>query len=127
MLDSPIRLLGIDVGKLWRALPASLARLSGELCTALGRPHTFTAADVPLIEGTYVGPGYAAFTAAARAAIRTLAQSQGIILDPVYTGKALAGLLDLIENGRFTPDETVIFIHTGGLPGLWAFADQLSH
>ena len=126
LLDSPIRLLGIDVGKLWKALPASVARLASRLCTALGQPHTFTAADVPLIEGTYVGPGYAAFTAEAEAAIRTLAQREGVILDPVYTGKALAGLLDLIKNGRFTPDETVIFIHTGGLPGLWAFADQFS-
>jgi D-cysteine desulfhydrase family pyridoxal phosphate-dependent enzyme len=125
LLGSPIKLLGIDVGKLWKAFPASLARLAGDLCEALGEPHVFRPEAVPLIEGRYVGPGYALLTAETAAAIRTLAQSEGIILDPVYTGKAFAGLLDLISNGRFAPHETVIFLHTGGLPGLWAFADQL--
>ncbi|MCB8985412.1 MAG: D-cysteine desulfhydrase family protein [Ardenticatenaceae bacterium] len=122
LLGSPIRALGIDVGKLWKAFPASLARLAGELCAALGEVHTFHPADVPLIEGTYVGPGYAVLTDASRTAVRLLARTEGILLDPVYTGKALAGLMDLVGNGRFTPDETVIFLHTGGFPGLWAFS-----
>lgn len=126
LLDSPIQLLGIDVGKLWRAFPASIARLAGELCTALGQPHSFQAEDVPIIEGRYVGPHYAAFTAEAANAIRRLAGSEGIVLDPVYTGKALAGLLDLVGNGRYSTSETLIFLHTGGLPGLWAFGEQLS-
>ena len=118
LLDSPIKLLGIDVGKLWRAFPASIAKLAGQLCAALGQPHTFRAEDVPLIEDRYVGPGYAVLTTESVQAIRSLARREGIILDPVYTGKAFAGLLDGVENGRFAPDETVIFLHTGGLPGL---------
>jgi 1-aminocyclopropane-1-carboxylate deaminase/D-cysteine desulfhydrase-like pyridoxal-dependent ACC family enzyme len=126
LLHSPIKVLGIDVGKLWKALPASLARLAGQLCAALGESHTFRRGDVPLIEGRYVGPAYAAFTAEAGAAIRTLAQGEGIVLDPVYTGKAFAGLLDLIRRGYFAADEQVIFLHSGGLPGLWAFADQFN-
>jgi 1-aminocyclopropane-1-carboxylate deaminase/D-cysteine desulfhydrase-like pyridoxal-dependent ACC family enzyme len=52
--------------------------------------------------------------------MRLVASTEGIILDPVYTAKAMAGLLDLIANGRFARDETLIFLHTGGLPGLWA-------
>ncbi len=122
LLGSPIRVLGIDVGKLWKAFPASLARLAGELCAALGEVHTFRPADIPLIEGTYVGPGYAVLTDASRTAVRLLARTEGILLDPVYTGKAMAGLMDGVGNGRFTPDDTVIFLHTGGFPGLWAFS-----
>jgi 1-aminocyclopropane-1-carboxylate deaminase/D-cysteine desulfhydrase-like pyridoxal-dependent ACC family enzyme len=75
---------------------------------------------MPIIEGDYVGPGYAQDTVEAGRAIRTMAESEGILLDPVYTGKALAGLLDLVGKGRFGADEQVIFLHTGGTPGLWA-------
>ncbi|HFE67346.1 MAG TPA: pyridoxal-phosphate dependent enzyme, partial [Chloroflexi bacterium] len=99
--------------------------LASDLCAALGEPHTFAPADVPMIEGTYAGPGYSVFTEDTAVAIRTLAQTEGIILDPVYTGKAFAGLLDLIRQGRFAAEETVIFLHTGGLPGLWAYEDAL--
>ncbi|HRI56907.1 MAG TPA: D-cysteine desulfhydrase family protein, partial [Anaerolineae bacterium] len=63
---------------------------------------------------------------AERAALRLLASSEGLLLDPVYTGRALAGLLDLIRQGRFAAEETVVFWHTGGLPALFAYADQLS-
>ncbi|MCI0393705.1 MAG: D-cysteine desulfhydrase family protein [Chloroflexi bacterium] len=126
LLDSPVRLLGIDVGKLWKAFPVSIGRLAGELCAALGEPHDFRPEDVPIIERTYAGPAYAVLTAEAGQAIQTLAQSEGIVLDPVYTGKAFAGLLDLIRQGRFRPGEHVIFLHTGGAPGLWAYEEPLS-
>lgn len=120
LLGSPVRLLGIDVGRLWKGFSASIARLATELCAALGRPRGFEAADVPLIEARYVGEGYALPTAAGQQAIETLAQSEAIVLDPIYTGKAMAGLLDLIDSGRFAAGERVVFLHTGGEPGLWA-------
>lgn len=126
LLDSPMRLLGIDVGKLWKALPGSLARLAEALCAALGQPASFSTADVPLIEGRYVGPGYAVFTKESAAAVSLLARTHGILLDPVYTGKAFAGMVDLVRRDRFRRDEHVIFLHTGGLPGLWAFAELLA-
>ncbi|NKQ36674.1 MAG: D-cysteine desulfhydrase family protein [Chloroflexi bacterium] len=126
LLHSPIRLLGIDIGKLWKAFPASIARLASDLCAALGEPYTFAPADVPMIEGEYAGPGYGVFTEDTAVAIRTLAQTEGIILDPVYTGKAFAGLLDLIRQNAFPPDGTIIFLHTGGLPGVWAYENAIS-
>ncbi len=122
LLGSPIQVLGIDVGKLWRTFPASIARLATEVCTFLGRPHTFAANEVPMIENTYVGQGYAQLRAEAVAAIRLVAQLEGVLLDPVYSGKAFAGLLDLVANGRFNSDAQLIFLHTGGLPGLWPYA-----
>jgi L-cysteate sulfo-lyase len=130
MLDSPLRLLGIDVGKLWKAFPISLARLASRLCAHLGQANRFQAADVPIIEEVYSRPGYGRFSPMAAAAIRRLAQLEGILLDPIYSGKAFAGLLDMIGDGRFgrgpLAAEHIIFLHTGGLPGLWAQADQLA-
>jgi D-cysteine desulfhydrase family pyridoxal phosphate-dependent enzyme len=120
LLDSPVQVLGIDVGKLWKGFPASIARLASDICLTLGSPRRFGAADVPLIEGRYVGPGYALATAAGQRAMEMTAGSEGILLDPIYTGKAMAGLMDLIEQGRFAAGERVIFLHTGGEPGLWS-------
>ena len=66
------------------------------------------------------GPGYAIPSEAGNAAVSLLAEREGIFLDPVYTGKAFAGLLELAEEGAFAPEETVLFLHTGGAGGLFA-------
>lgn len=125
LLNSSLHLLGIDVGKLWKAFPVSIARLAGELCSRLGEPRPFSSEQVPLIEKTYVGERYAALTQPCRNAIRRLAQLEGILLDPVYTGKAFAGMLDLVEQGQLGKDEPIVFLHTGGLPALFAFDNEL--
>jgi len=125
LLNAPIRVLGIDIGKLWKGFSHSISRLANELLTTLGGVAQFTPETVPLIENGYAGAAYAAPHPPAMAAIRLLARSEGIILDPVYTGKAFAGMLDMIENGRFAADDILIFLHTGGVPGLWAYGDSL--
>jgi D-cysteine desulfhydrase family pyridoxal phosphate-dependent enzyme len=121
LLGSPLRPLGIDVGKLWRAMPSTIARMAGELCTRLGQARTFAPDEIPFVKETYVGQGYAVPTAGGRAAMRRLARLEGLVLDPVYTGKAFSGLLDLVEKGQLGQDEPIIFLHTGGVPGLFAF------
>ena len=68
----------------------------------------------------YIGGEYAAPTTESAQAIKLAAQTEALILDPVYTGKALAGLMDHIREGLVGPDDTVVFIHTGGLPNLFA-------
>jgi D-cysteine desulfhydrase family pyridoxal phosphate-dependent enzyme len=68
----------------------------------------------------YFGEGYAIPTAAGIEAIRIVARSEGVLLDPVYTGKAMAGLIDHIRNELIDPAETVVFLHTGGAPGFFA-------
>lgn len=68
----------------------------------------------------YVGPGYGKMTEETRGAMSLLAQSEGVFTDPVYTGKALGGLIDLIREGRWIRGETVLFWHTGGLPAIFA-------
>jgi D-cysteine desulfhydrase len=73
----------------------------------------------------YVGPGYSIPTEEMAEAVRIFARVEGILLDPVYTGKAAAGLLDLIRKGYFGKGEKVLFLHTGGAPGLYAYQDVL--
>jgi D-cysteine desulfhydrase len=87
-------------------------------------PHSFEAQDF-IVHDAYLGGGYGVLGDPEREAIRLLAASEGLLADPVYTGRALAGLLDLIRQGRFGVDETVVFWHTGGLPALFAYAEQL--
>jgi D-cysteine desulfhydrase family pyridoxal phosphate-dependent enzyme len=120
LIGSSLRPLGIDVGRLWKDFPSSIARLASELCARLDQPHTFTPTEIPLIENVYVGSRYGAPSEQGLAALRRLARSEGVILDPVYTGKAFAGLIDLVEHGQLGRAEPIIFLHTGGLPALFA-------
>ncbi len=80
--------------------------------------------DLITVYDEYIGEAYGAPTDEMKEAVRLVARTEGIILDPVYTGKAMAGLIDLIRKGRFERDDVVVFLHTGGIPGL--FAEQQS-
>lgn len=73
----------------------------------------------------YVGPGYSLPTEEMREAVTLLARLEGILLDPVYTGKAMAGLIDLVRQGQFGSDENVLFVHTGGVPALFAYPEHV--
>lgn len=119
MVDSPLHLIGIDVGRLWKNFPASIACLAEDICARLGHQYHFSPQDVPLIEREYVGPGYAQLSPACQSAVVRMARREGVLLDPVYTGKAFAGLLDLLERGKLGQSEPVIFLHTGGAPALF--------
>ena len=77
------------------------------------------------INDSYVGEGYGIPTKECIDAIRLVAQTEGIFLDPVYTGKAMAGLIDLVNKGYFKSKETIVFIHTGGIPALFAYHEDV--
>jgi D-cysteine desulfhydrase family pyridoxal phosphate-dependent enzyme len=124
LMDSSFSLLGIDVGKLWKGFPTSLARLTGEICRRLGAKRVFKPGEIPLLEAVYADPKYGVPSPGGQDAIRQLARMEGILLDPVYTGKAFAGMLDLIDKRELGANEPVIFLHTGGLPALFAFEGQ---
>jgi len=121
LMDSSLALLGIDVGKLWKGFPASLAHLAEEICSHLGEPRVFSTRDVPLLEEVYAAPKYGSPSPAGMSAIKRVARLEGILLDPVYTGKAFAGLIDLLEKGQLGSNEPIIFLHTGGQVALFAF------
>ncbi len=73
----------------------------------------------------YLGDGYGIPTKECIEAIKLVARTEGIFLDPVYTGKTMSGLIDLIRKGRFTSKDTVIFLHTGGVPAIFAYQKEI--
>jgi L-cysteate sulfo-lyase len=120
-----VPLLGISVDEPEAELKAHVAGLATRTAVHLGRPHAFTAGDVR-VNADYLGGGYAVMGELERDAIRTMAREEGILLDPVYTGRAFGGLLDLIRRGAFGPGQNILFWHTGGSAALFAYAGELT-
>lgn len=100
------------------------AALATATAALIGLDAQFTPEDIRL-DGGYVGEAYGVATPAGLAAIRLLAESEAIFLDPVYSGKAMAAMLHAIRQGAYAPDESVLFLHTGGGPSLFAFGEAL--
>ncbi len=115
------RILGISVDEPEEWLKNEVSQLASATSEKLGDRIEFIPADV-LVNADYCDAGYGVVTEREREAIRLFANSEGLLLDPVYTGRAAAGMIDLIRKGFFKSGETVLFLHTGGLPAL--FADQ---
>jgi len=90
----------------------------------LGHGGVVPAGQVTVMDD-FVGPGYAKPTDAMREALRLAARFEGLVLDPVYTGKAFAGLLALARSGRFGKDQALLFVHTGGAPGLFGYPESI--
>lgn len=100
-----------------------ISRMSRRLCAdALGLIDFHIAPDELSLEvdDSFVGAGYGQATDASRQAAELLARTEGLVVDPVYTAKALACLISYVRQGRFSDDQTVVFWHTGGIPGLFA-------
>ena len=95
------------------------AALATEAADRLGSPEKFTPEDV-LINDDYIGAGYGMFTQLEREAIQVFASQEAILLDPVYTGRAAGGLIDLIHKGYFKKTDQILFWHTGGTPAIFA-------
>ena len=91
--------------------------------------HIGLPADIPaeavVCFDEYVGPGYSLPTPEMAEAVRMLARLEGVLIDPVYTGKAMAGLIDLVRKGTFDKDENILFVHTGGSPALYVYMDEI--
>jgi D-cysteine desulfhydrase family pyridoxal phosphate-dependent enzyme len=122
------RLVGISPGHPAAYLTPRVAEVAAETAALLHLPdahRAYAAADVQL-DDSYVGPRYGTLTPECVEAVRLVARTEGLLLDPVYTGKAMAGLIAHIRRGRITSHDTVVFIHTGGTPGLFAYHEELS-
>lgn len=101
-----------------------VARIASAAARLLGLDLAFGPEDV-ISHGDYIGEGYGVLSAAARDAFLLAARSEGLILDPVYTGKAMAGLCDHVRRGLVGRGERVVFVHTGGNPAVFAYAEDL--
>ncbi|MCG3882498.1 D-cysteine desulfhydrase family protein [Psychrobacter sp. Ps3] len=99
----------------------SLANSTAQLIAA---DYQFTADDL-ILNSDYVGDGYGVIGVLEKEAIALTAQNEGILLDPVYTGRAMGGLVDMIRTEQIKATDNVLFWHTGGAPALFAYADDL--
>jgi len=104
---------------------AEVAQIANDCAAYIGAPYRFQREEIGVTYG-YKGGGYGVLGELERSAIRLLARSEGILLDPVYAGRAFGGLLDLLRQKRFAPEENVLFWHTGGAPALFAYAGELA-
>lgn len=119
----PFEVIGIAVGQPAAQMVPKVAALATAAAALLDADPVPESAVV--IRDEYIGLGYGQLDAATAAAIRTVASMEGILLDPVYTGKAMAGLLDMARGGQWKAGERVVFLHTGGVPALFAYWDAL--
>ena len=121
MFEYKGKVLGISVDETEEWLRQHVSDLASLASEKLGERIEFTPADV-LANANYCSAGYGVLADQEREAIRLFATCEGLLLDPVYAGRAAAGMIDLIRKGFFKKDETLLFLHTGGQPAL--FADQ---
>jgi D-cysteine desulfhydrase family pyridoxal phosphate-dependent enzyme len=127
LFDLDVRVIGIGVDKGEAGdMPyeAWLATLADGLAARLGLPEGYANRTFD-VRKDYVGAGYGVVGDLEREAISLAARREGLLLDPVYTGRAMGGLIDLIRKGEFDRSQTVVFWHTGGTPALFAYADAL--
>lgn len=101
-----------------------IAGIANATAQRLGLNITFQPEEIYNEDG-YVGDRYGVMTPEGREALKLVAKTEAIILDPVYTSKAMAGLIDHIRQGRIAKNEVVVFLHTGGTPALFAYAEDL--
>lgn len=118
------KVLGISIDESEEWLKEHISKLASDASEKLGQRIEFTPAEV-LANADYCRAGYGVLTDAEREAVKLFARNEGLLLDPVYTGRAAAGLIDLIHKGFFKKNETVLFWHTGGQPAL--FADKYAN
>ncbi len=121
----PARISGISVDQAAAAVRRWVAELAGETASLLGHRLHLVPDEVEVFDD-YLGAGYGVMGEPEHQAICLFARSEGILLDPVYTGRAAAGLIDLIRRGIIGPKERVLFWHTGGTPALFAYNAALA-
>lgn len=119
ILDAQYQTCGISIRRSREELLTLITEKSKEAAELLGLEAAVSPEDV-FIEDGYVAPGYGIITDKEREAIRLAARTEGLMLDPVYTGKMMAGVTDLIRQGHFGPEDTIVFLHTGGTPIIFA-------
>jgi D-cysteine desulfhydrase len=123
MTSSGIPVTGINVRRPRDEQEGNVHKLAVETAALVGVEPPARESVVCLDE--WVGGGYSIPTEGMVEAVRLLARVEGVLLDPVYTGKAMDGLITLIRRGHFRKNERVVFLHTGGSPGLFAYEDVL--
>jgi L-cysteate sulfo-lyase len=122
--DVQIPVLGIGGGKAPKDLEGMVFQMATETASLLGKPSAVTRSSVVAIDPNPIQYGH--LTREVADVIKLFARTEGILVDPAYTGPALVGLIDLIRQGKFNRDANVVFIHTGGIAALFGYVDFLA-
>jgi D-cysteine desulfhydrase len=122
--NSQIPLIGINVRRTRAEQEPNVHKLAQDTAAFLGLKDGIPREAIEAL-GDWVGPGYSLPTPSMVEAVQMVARVEGILLDPVYTGKAMAGLIALIRQGRFKKGQQLLFVHTGGAPAIYAYQDVL--
>ena len=120
--DMPIQIIGIDVNAAAEATRDIVIKIANDTARLLGIDPPIPSSAIH-IESGYSGPAYGFPDHATLEAIRLVARLEGILLDPVYEGKSMAGLIDLVRRGSFNKTDNILYLHLGGTPALHAYSD----
>jgi len=118
------KLTGISVDPEAPALKRKVSEIANNAASKIGSPIRIQEDQLEVVD-IFRGEGYGVMSDLERTAIKTFARHEGILLDPVYTGRAAGGMIELIQSGAITNDERILFWHTGGTPSLFAYAEEI--
>lgn len=121
--NTSTKVVGISVSGARVAVEERLRKVLDMICGETHIAKDFIRDDEIIVSDEYIGSGYGRPTEAGIAAIRTVAGNEGVILDPVYTGKAMSAMLDMVTSGKLDDARDVIFLHTGGAPAIHPYAE----
>lgn len=124
LLGASYRVHPVSVGGTRAAIEEGVCGYANAVADLLGLPERLTPADIS-VHDEYVGERYGIPTAAGLEAMLLVGRREGLVLDPVYTSKAFAGLIDQVRSGAIGRDETVVFVHSGGLPIVFAYSEEI--
>jgi L-cysteate sulfo-lyase len=125
ILNSPLKVIGFGVRAPKEKQEQMVYDLACKTAAMLGHEGTVQREDV-FADCNYVGAGYGLPTEGMVEAVKMLAETEGLLFDPVYTGKGLSGLIDWVRHDRFTKDDTIIFLHTGGSAALFGYPEAFA-
>ncbi len=125
-LGNEAKVVGICVRRSAKLQKPRVLERCKMLCKMLDLPELVNDADV-LLEDAVLAPGYGALNSKVYRAIFETAATEGLLLDPTYTGKAMAGLFSMLDSHQFAAGENIVFLHTGGLPGAFGYPELLDH
>lgn len=123
--NTTTKVVGISVSAPSAVLEERTRNVLGMIGDVTSIPRDIVADNQVYINDEYIGTGYGRPTDACVAAIRALAENEGVILDPIYTGKGMSGMLDMVKNGKLENARDVVFLHTGGAPAIHPYAEFL--
>jgi len=124
-MNANLPVLGIGVNAAQEVQEQRVFNLASATADFLGAENIVQASDI-VANCDYIGEGYGIPTGGMQEAVLLLARTEGLLFDPVYSGKALAGMIDLIRRGHYSDDDNLLFVHTGGSAGLFGYLSSLT-